>query len=142
MHKQRLFIVIAGAVGVLSAFLPWARVSLFGFSTSVNGIDGGDGWLSLALFGAAIGLVLVTGDKKLVLEGTMKKAVAGIGAGAAAFMLIELLRIGFQFASFGVYFSLLAGVAVMAVPFVIKGDGSMQMPTKDSIKDELKYYKI
>jgi len=68
----------------------------------------------------------------------MKKAVAGIGAGAAAFMLIELLRIGFQFASFGVYFSLLAGVAVMAVPFVIKGDGSMQMPTKDSIKDELK----
>jgi hypothetical protein len=138
MHKQRLFIVIAGAVGVLSAFLPWARVSLFGFSTSVNGIDGGDGWLSLALFGAAIGLVLATGDKKLVLEGTMKKAVAGIGAGAAAFMLIELLRIGFQFASFGVYFSLLAGVAVMAVPFVIKGDGSMQMPTKDSIKDELK----
>ncbi len=138
MHKQRLFIVIAGAVGVLSAFLPWARVSLFGFSASVNGIDGGGGWLSLALFGAAIGLVLATGDRKLVLGGTMKKAVAGIGAGAAAFMLIELLRIGFQFASFGVYFSLLAGVAVMAVPFVIKGDGSMQMPTKDSIKDELK----
>lgn len=138
MHKQRLFIVVAGAVGVLSAFLPWARVSMFGFSTSASGIDGGDGWLSLALFGAAIGLALTNGDKKLVLEGTMKKAVAGIGAGVTAFMLIELLRIGFDFASFGVYLSILAGAAVMAIPFVIKGDGSMQMPTKDSIKDELK----
>lgn len=138
MHKQRLFVVIAAAVGVISAFLPWARVSMFGYSASVNGIDGGDGWLSIGLFGAAIGIALATGDKSKVLEGTMKKAVAGIGAGAAAFMLIELLRIGFDFASFGVYLSLLAGVGVMAIPFVIKGDGGFEMPTKDSIKNELK----
>jgi hypothetical protein len=138
MHKQRLFIVVAGAIGVLSAFLPWATVSFMGFSTSASGIDGGDGWLSLALFGAAIGLAVANGDKNLVLEGGMKKAVAGIGAGVTALMLFELLNIGLSWASYGVYFSILAGAAVMAIPFVIKGDGSMQMPTKDSIKEELK----
>ncbi|MBK7129487.1 MAG: hypothetical protein IPM74_06765 [Crocinitomicaceae bacterium] len=138
MHKQRLFVVIAAAVGIISAFLPWARVSMFGYSASVNGIDGGDGWLSIGLFGVAAGLAIANGDKTKVLEGTMKKAVAGVGAGAAAFMLIELLRIGFEFASFGVYLSLLAGIGVMAIPFVIKGDGGFEMPTKDSIKNELK----
>lgn len=138
MHKQRLFILIAGAVGILSAFLPWAKISLFGFSTSASGIEGGDGWLSLALFAAAAGLAFTSGDKAAVLEGSMKKAVGGIGAGVSAFMLIELLRIGFSYASYGVYLSILAGVAVMAMPFVIKGDGNFQMPTKDSIKDELK----
>src|SRR5687768_4060987 len=135
MHKQRLFIVIASAIGIVSAFLPWAKVSMFGFSTSVNGIDGGDGWISLALFVAAAGITIASGDRKMALEGTMKKAVAGIGAGAAGFMVIELLRIGLSWASFGVYFSLLAGAAIMAIPFVVKGDGSMSMPTKDSIKD-------
>lgn len=138
MHKQRLFIVIAAAIGIISAFLPWVKVSFLGFSTSASGIEGGDGWLSLALFAAAGGLAFVSGDRNAVLDGSMKKAVAGIGAGAAGFMIIEFLRIGFQFSSFGVYLSLLAGIAVMALPFVIQGDGSMKMPTKDSIKDELK----
>lgn len=138
MHKQRLFIVIASAVGIVSAFLPWAKVSFLGFSTSASGIDGGDGWLSLALFAAAGGLTFVSGDRNTVLEGSIKKAVAGIGAGATGFMIIELLRIGFQFSSYGVYFSILAGVAIMAVPFVINKDGGFEKPTKDSIQEGLK----
>jgi hypothetical protein len=138
MHKQRLFIVIAAAVGILSAFLPWARVSMFGMSVSANGMDGGDGWLSLGLFAAAAGLAIAGGDRNLALEGSTKKAVAGIGAGVTAFMVFELFYIGFSWASYGVYLSILAGAAIMAVPFVIKGDGSMSMPTSDSIKNELK----
>lgn len=138
MHKQRLFIVIASAIGIISAFLPWARMSMFGMSVSASGIDGGDGWLSLALFAAAGGITFATGDKMGVLDGTMKKAVGGIGAGVTLFMIIELLRVGLGMASFGVYFSILAGVAVMALPFAIQGDGSFKMPTKDSIKEDIK----
>jgi len=138
MHKQRLFIVIAAVVGIVSAFLPWARVSMFGMSVSATGMDGGDGWLSLGLFAAAAGLAFTSGNRNLVLEGSMKKAVAGIGAAVTAFMLFELFYIGFSWASFGVYFSILAGAAVMASPFVVKGDGSMSMPTSDSIKNDMK----
>lgn len=138
MHKQRLFIVVASAIGIISAFLPWGKVSFFGYTASFSGIDGGDGWLSLALFAAAGGLAFTQGDRALELEAKMKKVIGGIGAGAAAFMLIELFRIGFQFASFGVYLSLLAGIVVLAVPFAIKGDGNFEMPTKDTIKEDLK----
>jgi len=138
MHKQRLFIVIAAAVGVFSAFLPWVKISMFGMSSSASGIDAGDGWLSLVLFAAAGGIAFATGNKVNELDANMKKAIGGIGAGVSAFMLIELLRVGFQIASLGIYFSILAGVAVMAIPFVIKGDGNFEMPTKDSIKEDMK----
>jgi hypothetical protein len=139
MHKQRLFIVIAGVLGIIAAFLPWAKVSFFGITASVSGTDGGDGWISLGLFAAAIGIAAATGDRNGELEANMKKAVGGIGAGAVGFMLIELVgSIGFDLASYGVYLSLLAGVVVMAIPFAVKGDGTFEVPNKETIKEDLK----
>ena len=138
MHKQRLFIVIAAVIGIAAAFLPWVKVSLFGFSVSASGTEAGDGWISLGLFAAAAGIAVATGDRSGELDAAMKKAIGGIGAGAAGFMLIELFRIGFDAASYGVYLSLLAGAGVMAVPFAVKGDGSFEMPNKDTIKEDLK----
>ena len=38
MNKQRKFILIAAAVGVVSMFLPWVSISLFGYTQSVNGM--------------------------------------------------------------------------------------------------------
>jgi hypothetical protein len=138
MHKQRLFIVIGAVIGIAAAFLPWAKMSLFGMSISATGIEGGDGWVSLGLFAAAAGIAIATGDRSAELDGNMKKAIGGIGAGAAGFMLIELLRIGFDLASYGVYLSLLAGIVVLAMPFAVKGDGSFEMPNKETIKEDLK----
>lgn len=139
MHKQRLFIVVAAAVGILSAFLPWWKVAFFGISGSITGIDNGDGWLSFALCATAGGLAAAVGDRIKVLEGSMKKTIGGIGAGLSVFMLFELIRPAMgASSSYGMILSLLAGIAIMAIPFVIKGDGNFQMPTKDSIKDDLK----
>lgn len=53
------------------------------------------------------------------------------------YMLFELfISIGLSFSSFGVYLALLAGLGILAVPFVIKDSGEFEMPTTDSIKDE------
>jgi preprotein translocase subunit SecG len=38
MNKQRKFVLIAAAIGIVSMFLPWISVSLFGYSQSQNGM--------------------------------------------------------------------------------------------------------
>jgi len=63
--------------------------------------------------------------------------VAGIGAAVTLFMLIELIfLIGFKISSIGVYLSVLCGLAILAVPFVVKDNGEISMPDKKSITDE------
>lgn len=32
MNKQRKFVLIPAAAGIISMFLPWVRISVFGFS--------------------------------------------------------------------------------------------------------------
>ena len=141
MHKQRLFIVVAGAIGVIAAFLPWASADLGPFgSISVSGTDGGDGWILVALCAAAIGLAVSQGDKNNELDAKMKKAVAGLGGVATALMLYEVFDVmstALVQAGMGLWLGLLAGIGVLAIPFVIKGDGNFEMPNKETIKADL-----
>ncbi|MGB1104071.1 MAG: hypothetical protein ACPG21_10640 [Crocinitomicaceae bacterium] len=63
MHKQRLAVMIAAGVGVISTFLPWVTVSLFGFSTSVNGIGTWQGIL-VFLLSVGAGVLAFLGDDR------------------------------------------------------------------------------
>jgi hypothetical protein len=45
MNKQRLFILAAAVLGIVSSFLPWITLPM----GSISGIKG-DGWLTLILF--------------------------------------------------------------------------------------------
>lgn len=141
MHKQRLFIVIAGAVGIVAAFLPWASANLGPFgSISVSGTDGGDGWILIGLCAAALGLAVSQGERDKELDAKMKKIVAGVGAAATALMLYEVIDVmGTKMVSggIGLWLGLLGALGVVAMPFVIKGDGNFEMPNKDSIKADL-----
>ncbi|WP_066755807.1 hypothetical protein [Crocinitomix algicola] len=136
MHKQRLAVIVAAGLGMVATFLPWAKVSMFGMSISVKGTEG-DGWISLALFAVAGVLAFLGDDRTQPIDAGKVKGVAGVGAAVTLFMLWELIgSIGFDYSSIGVYLALLAGIAVLAVPFVIKDSGEFEMPTKDSIKEE------
>lgn len=55
MHRQRKFILIAAAAGVISMFLPWVSISAFGMDVgqSNNGLKGG-GILIFFLFAAVL----------------------------------------------------------------------------------------
>lgn len=57
--KLKLGVLIASAVVILSTFLPYATVSLFGFSESVSLLEGGDGWFFIAASAVAIVGVLI-----------------------------------------------------------------------------------
>ncbi len=137
MHKQRLAVIVAAAVGVIALFLPWMSVSMsFLGSIKLSGTDAG-GWIPFALCAVAGVLAFLGDDRNTAIEATYVKIVAGCGAGVVLFMLWKLfINITVSYAGFGAYLMFLAGVAILAVPFVIKDTGEFSMPTKNSIKDE------
>lgn len=140
MHKQRIAILAAAGLGLLGMILPWASIWII----SQNGFNSGwAGWGTLAGLGGAIGIVLKDADKKLPLDAQGKKLIMGCGGAAAfcslmAMIIFKANGMGVITLGIGVFICLLAGAAILAIPFVIKGDGNMSMPTKDSIKDDLK----
>ena len=81
MSKQRKFILIASAVGVISMFLPWVKISLFGFSSSVNGMR--DAGIFIFLCFVACGVISFLGNQTTNLDRTMWMVtliVGGIGS--------------------------------------------------------------
>ena len=122
MHKQRLVIIIAAAIGVISAFLPWASID-GGFlgRVSVNGIQG-DGLITFLAFIAA-GVLAFLGDQKqpITTDAKFKWGIVGTGALAALIAVIAMINVsGVPFTSvgFGVYLSILAGAVIVAIPFL------------------------
>jgi hypothetical protein len=120
-HKQKLYALIAAGIGVIAMFLPWWKISfggLFGgMSSSVNGMRELG---IIAFLGFAGGAVLCfLGDKTKPFEGQFKMIAAGCFAGAGLFTLIQFLR-QTQFASYGIWLSLLAGIAGAVVVYVLK----------------------
>jgi hypothetical protein len=144
MHKQRLAVIIAAGLGVIASFMPWFTVVLpFFGKTSVTALAFWQGILFLLFCGAA-GTFAFLGDKREgPIEAQNVKFVAGGGAGAFLMVLFVLLSgtgsaygdVGGSF-GIGLWIGLLASLAIVAIPFVIKDSGEFSMPTKDSIKDE------
>lgn len=64
MSRQRQFVAAAAAVGMLSTFLPWVTIPIFG---SINGSKG-DGWITFALFLVPL-LISILGDRTYPVSG-------------------------------------------------------------------------
>lgn len=117
-HKQKLYALIAAGVGVIAMFLPWWKVSYMGFvGGSISGMHE-LGILAFLAFAAA-GVLSFMGDKTKPFDGQNKTIVAACFAGAAAITLIQYLR-QTSFASFGIWLSLLAGIAGAVIVYVLK----------------------
>ncbi|HEX2608011.1 MAG TPA: hypothetical protein VHK91_11550 [Flavisolibacter sp.] len=117
-HKQKLYALIAAAIGVIAMFLPWWKVSFGGFiSTSVNGMHD-LGILAFIGFIAA-GALTYMGDKTKPFAGQNKLIVAGCFGGAALFTLIQYLQ-QTSFTAFGMWLSLVAGIGGALIVYVLK----------------------
>lgn len=123
MHKQRLAILIVAAIGVISAFLPWATIDLglLGGRSSVSGING-DGLITLLAFLAA-GVVTFLGDQKETVNSDDKFKWGTVGAGALATLIafiamINVSSVPLSSVGFGVFLSILAGGIIAAIPFL------------------------
>lgn len=131
MSKQRKFILIASAVGIISMFLPWFSVSMFGVSQSTNGMHG---WGILAFFCFVItGLIALYGNQKVNLDRsmwmlTMILAIVPLIVAITTYSKMSDSFMGTEFIGFGVYIAGIASVAVLASAWLFKS------PT-DNLKD-------
>ena len=89
MHKQRIWLASIAGFGLVSVFLPW--VSVMGL-IGVSGLDVGQGWVALLLFGAAL-VVAVSGARAYALDGVRRGIVAVLGLAATGFGIWKYIEI-------------------------------------------------
>ena len=130
MHKQRLAIVVCALIGIIAVFLPWVSISMFGESMSLNllneaweGFAAVAGFISIALFAVAA-VVAVLKEKSGPILSPNHLAAAGCGLLAVVVGLVAMLSQegAMSFAGMGFYLSMLAGVGIAVITFVLKGD--------------------
>jgi len=137
MNKQRKFILIAAAVGVIAMFLPWVRVSFFGISNSVNGFHDIGILVFLCFVGA--GVVAFLGDQTKSLDKTFWFIALAAGGIAALIMVINFLRAldMLSYLSFGFYLALLASLAVVGAAYMYRSPGDSIKGGFDSLKNDI-----
>jgi len=111
--KQKIVLLISAVVGAISAFLPWATFP----GGSISGTyEGGDGVYTLIAFAVAAVLCLFV-DKFNAAK------IIAIICGAIGVAVIVINYIDFPpglSVGFGAILTVLAGVALIVVPFVLK----------------------
>lgn len=134
MNKQRLAILITASLGGLATFMPWIKVPILG---SVSGTQG-DGWITLLLFGVAIGLSLMNDRSKMLVGGLriiavippmlasvigilkimeFKSKMAEMGDNPFAQALSAAISI-----DYGLYLLVFAGLILPVLAFVIRDE--------------------
>ena len=131
MSKQRKFVLIAAAAGVISMFLPWVSISLFGYTQSVNGMH--DIGILVFLCFIVSGALAYLGDQTKNLERNMWGIVLAAGAIAILSIVYFYFKMsesimGSSFVGFGLYISALAAIGILASAYLFRS------PT-DNIKD-------
>ena len=137
MNKQRKFILIAAAVGIISMFLPWISISVsflgYGASHSENGFHG-IGILAFLCF-TTCGVIAWLGDQTKNLDKNMW-AIALVG-GALALLSVIMFYLnyiphesfgGSSLTGFGVYIAGIAAIGILAAAYMFRS------PT-DNLKD-------
>lgn len=124
LNKQRKFILISAAIGIISIFLPWFSAGAFGFSVHINGFHGW-GILAFLCFIASIIIVLL-GVQTQTLDKSMWLAAIICGGVALLSVIITMLSssggFGFISAGFGIgiWMALAAAIGVTLFAWMFK----------------------
>jgi hypothetical protein len=142
MNKQRKFVLIAAAAGLIAMFLPWAVVSAAGLFDGLGGNDSGLGGSShsengmhgigIIVFLSFLSAILVSllGDQANALDETSWLMVMAAGAAALLFTIIPLSdtptgSLGFVKSSvgYGAWIALAAAASVIGFAWKFKNPG-------------------
>src|SRR5688572_4929719 len=80
MHKQRIGVLVAAALGMIATFLPWLHAPIVG---TVAGTVG-DGWVSFALFAIAL-ILAILGNRSLSMSSGNRMGAVVLGLLAAVY---------------------------------------------------------
>ncbi len=141
MNKQRKFVLIFAAAGVISMFLPWISVSLFGYSQTQNGMHD-VGVLTFLCF-VVIAVIAYLGDQSKNFDKTMWPVVLIAG-------LVALLSIiwfyskatdsimGSSLIGFGLYIAAIAAIGVLASAYMFRSATDTLKDSFTNLKKNLK----
>ena len=141
MHKQRRFVLILAAIGIIAVFLPWVRVGgIFGNSLNANGFNGVGVVVFLCLL--AIAIIAIMGDQKKAEERTMWMITLLAAFIALLFAVIKYSQIsgsafGIVSAGYGLWISLAASLAVLIAAWLFKSPGDSLQSGFDSLKKNI-----
>jgi hypothetical protein len=139
MNKQRKLILLASLAGIISIFLPWFSAGAFGFSVHINGFHG---WGILALLCFVVALIIsLVGSQIQPLDKSAWFVAMICGALCLLSIIITIISSqtgDFGFASaglgFGIWISLIAGIAVIAFAWMFKNPADNLKGGFDSLK--------
>lgn len=124
LNKQRKFILISAAIGIISIFLPWFSAGAFGFSVHINGFHGW-GILAFLCFIASV-VIAFLGVQTETLDKSMWLAAIICGVLALLCVIITMLSsssgLGFISAAFGIgiWIALAAAIGVTVFAWMFK----------------------
>lgn len=140
MNKQRKFVLISSVIGIISMFLPWITVSLFGYSQNENGMHG-IGILVFICFLVSAAIAYL-GDQNLNLD----KNMWGITLGAGTIALIGTISfyfntsnsiMGSSLVGFGLYIGGLAAIGIILSAYIFRSPSDNLKDTLDSMKKNI-----
>jgi len=138
MNKQRKFILIAAAIGIIAMFLPWVKITFFGLSNSVNGMHGSGILVFLCFIGA--GVIAFLGDQTKSLEKTFWFIALACGALASLIMVwnfIDAMDGAMSYLSIGFYLAVLASLGVLLSAYLFRSPTDSIKGGFDSLKKDI-----
>ena len=139
MSKQRKFVLIAAAIGIIATFLPWWTISIFGYTSSVNGFHG-MGILSFLCFVVA-GIIAYLDDQTKNLDKT--KWTITLIAGSISILIIIWFIIDANSSAFGsllgfgIYLAALAAIGIVLSAFLFRSPDDNIRGGFDSLKKDI-----
>ena len=140
LNKQRKFILIAAAIGVISIFLPWISISGYGLGYSINGFHSYG--IVVFLGFAAAGIVAILGDQTKSFDKAMWLVELVAGAAAVLFTILfmtDLAGTGSFGAGYGIglWIGLLASAGVLVSAWLLKSPEDNLKDGFDSLKTKV-----
>ena len=139
MNKQRKFVLIAAAVGIISCFLPWITISLGGFGGgSASGMHSWGMLAFLAFIGAGVSAFL--GDQTKAMASTFWFIALACGALAVLGVLLFFVNIPTGFGvtyGFGIFIGAAAAIGVLASAYMFRSPGDSIKGGFDSLKGDI-----
>ncbi len=142
MSKQRKFVLIAAAVGLISCFLPWFSfsISFFGMKSGGDSINGMNSWGMLSFFSfIAAGIISLIGDQTKPM-GQTNWFIALAGGGLAILgIVIFWAKASNPFLSleFGLFIALAAAAGTLISAYIFRAPGNSIQSGFNSLKNDI-----